>query len=271
MILASNLIVYVYITLRNDELSSPCISESLGCCGDHWLVHSARLLVGGSSCGCVWTRIPMSPGACAGCTSGRAKESRSKGGWRSPSWWESWDCCYKTVEMSSKTRRSWFEACLSRESGIYPWPGEYLESQMSSTCQKQRLKGSADMFYTFFTLFHSNKDYKHSFFRTERWGFWNMNLWQIWWGRCLEHWVWLRSVLASLWARMGQRQQTLQEKTKNSASRTSTLGACFRLHPSISTCLNVSFNWGSETTQNMRSEGGKKLLRLLQPEFWAKC
>lgn len=36
----------------------------LGCRGDHWPVASARPPVGGSSCGCVWTRIPMSPGAC---------------------------------------------------------------------------------------------------------------------------------------------------------------------------------------------------------------
>lgn len=64
VILAFNLIVYVYITLKDDGLSSPCISKSLGCRGDHWQVASARLPVGSSLCGCVWTRILTSSGAC---------------------------------------------------------------------------------------------------------------------------------------------------------------------------------------------------------------
>lgn len=57
----------------------------------------------------------------------------------------------------------------------YSWPSEHLEYQMSSTCQKQILKDSTDIFYTFFTLFHSNEDYKHPFFFQN----WNM--------RFLEH------------------------------------------------------------------------------------
>lgn len=64
MILALNLIVCVYVALNDGGLSSPCMSKSLGCCGDHWPVASARLPVGRSSCGCVWTCIPTSPEAC---------------------------------------------------------------------------------------------------------------------------------------------------------------------------------------------------------------
>lgn len=56
---------------------------------------------------------------CAGCASYSAKEGRSKGGWHSPSWWGSWGCCLETAETQSKTRRSWFEACLSREESVH--------------------------------------------------------------------------------------------------------------------------------------------------------
>lgn len=64
VILAFNLIAYVYIALKDDGVSSLCISGSVGCHSDHRPVASARLPVGESSRSSVWTCMPTSPGAC---------------------------------------------------------------------------------------------------------------------------------------------------------------------------------------------------------------
>lgn len=136
-ILAFNLKIYVHIALKDDGLSSPCTYESLGCRGDHRPVVSAKLPVGRSSCGCTWTHIPASPGARVWAVPPimpKRVEARVAG--MAPLDGGPETAVTHPAGMWSKTCRSWFEACLSPESGIRPWPSEDLEPQMSSTCRK---------------------------------------------------------------------------------------------------------------------------------------
>lgn len=117
----------------------------------------------------MYSNIPWS--ICVGCTSNHIKESRSKGGWHSPSWWERLRLLLQDSGNVVQGTQIFIQSLFELGDRNYAWPSEHLEYQMSSTCQKQVLKDSTDMFYTFFTLFHSI----------------NILLFQNWNMRFLEH------------------------------------------------------------------------------------
>lgn len=188
----------------------------------------------------MYSNIPWS--ICVGCTSNHIKESRSKGGWHSPSWWERLRLLLQDSGNVVQGTQIFIQSLFELGDRNYAWPSEHLEYQMSFTCQKQVLKDSTDMFYTFFTLFHSNEDYKHPFIselKYEIFGTWISGKFgkEVAWSTEFGQWVYLQGFEPE-W---GSISKCYREKRRT--LHTSILGACFQPHPSISTCLNASCNW----------------------------
>lgn len=125
---------------------------------------SIRSPFAGSAHRSMWICIPTSSGACVlPATPGRVEVS----GLAQPLLMEVLELSIWDSRMQFRHRD--LDLKLLRAVSC-PLPSEHLESQMSS-CQKQMLKDSTDMFYTFFTWFQGNEDYKHPLFEAERWDF----------------------------------------------------------------------------------------------------